>query len=801
MVLVLRRVQRGCPGQGVKRNPAQNATRHRLIFVIALLPALVLLFLVSGACGLIYQVLWLRLLGLVFGVTVYSASTVWASFMAGLALGSYLGGKIGDRTKIPLIWFGIVEILVGVSALATPAALAALQHLYASALPSLPQSFAALTTARAVMSFLVLLVPTLMMGASLPLIIRSSMFRGGTLGSRVGLLYGTNTTGAICGTLAAGLYLIPSLGITSTFQIAALMNVSAGVLAILLGLAARRMAVPEQKGEPAVAVASHGRSDLATGARRLVLWVFIVSGFATLALEVVWFRAIVLVARPTVYTFAIMLAAVLFGIALGSFLITPFMRRRWNWLALLAVAELAMGLAAVVSIGTLARVNDINTALSPHLISVVPSQLIYSIAASLPVVLPACLLMGLAYPIGLHLYVGATAGDSTRAASRVGTFNSLNLVGAIAGSLVGGFVLLPALGSRASLLVIAALIFVSGLALLAYVLKSAVSRIAAVGVLTAAFIVLGLGTVDPFQVFLKVRYPGQTVAWYEEAVEGTVSVHGDRPGNYMLVLDGNHQANDTGPMLATHRRIALLALALHPEARDMLVVGLGGGATPGAASAHEGLELDVVELSSAVVRASKFFAHANHNLLEQPNVHMRVDDGRNYLALTKKKYDVITADLIQPVHAGSNNVYSKEYFELVRAALKPGGMTMQWANGTEAEYKTICRTFQTVFPYTTVWGDGSLLLGTLEPLVLREADFNWKLRVPGRKEGLVELGADTFDKLLSLYMAGPDELRAYLGDGPILTDDRPLAEYFLSLPRGRSPDRSGLRGDVRRHVK
>lgn len=768
----------------------------------ALLPALVLLFLVSGACGLIYQVLWLRMLGLVFGVTVYSASTVWASFMAGLALGSYLGGKVGDRTRVPLVWFGAVEILVGVSALATPAGLAALQHLYASALPSLPQSFAALTTARAMMSFLVLLVPTLMMGASLPLIIRSSMFRGGTLGSRVGLLYGTNTTGAILGTLAAGLYLIPTVGIAKTFQTAALMNVLAGVVAVLLGLALRKKAAAaEDVSQAAAAAPAAGREDLPVGARRLVLWVFIVSGFATLALEVVWFRAIVLVARPTVYTFAVMLAAVLFGIAFGSFMVTPFMRRRWNWLAILAAAEIAMGFAALVSLGVLGRVNEVNAAIAPYLVSFVPSFLTYGIAAALPVVLPACLLMGIAYPIGLHLYVGATAGDSARAASRIGTFNSLNLVGAIFGSLIGGFVLLPMLGSRASLTAVAIVIFLSGLALLTYVLKGNVLRIAAAGVLATGFGVLAVRTVDPFHVFLKVRYPGQTVAWNEEAVEGTVSVLGERPGNYMLVLDGNHQANDTGPMLATHRRIALLGLALHPEVRDMLVIGLGGGATPGAAVTHEGVELDVVELSSAVVRASKLFAHANHNLLEQPNVHMRVDDGRNFLTLTRKKYDLITADLIQPIHAGSNNVYSREYFEAVRAALKPGGMTMQWANGTEAEYKTICRTFQSVFPYATVWGDGSLLLGTLEPLVLRESDYTWKLQSPGRTQGLVELGADTFDKLLAMYMAGPDELRAYLGDGPILTDDRPLAEYFLSLPRGRGPDRSGLKGDVRRHVQ
>ena len=770
--------------------------------MIALLPALVLLFLVSGACGLIYQVLWLRMLGLVFGVTVYSASTVWASFMAGLALGSYLGGKVGDRTKIPLVWFGVVEILVGVSALATPAGLAALQHLYASALPSLPKSFAALTTARALMSFMVLLVPTLMMGASLPLIIRSSMFRGGTLGSRVGLLYGTNTTGAILGTLAAGLYLIPTVGIAKTFQTAALMNVSAGAIAVLLGLALRKRAAAGTEAGPAAAsVAAHDRTDLPTGARRLVLWVFVVSGFATLALEVVWFRAIVLVARPTVYTFAIMLAAVLSGIAFGSFLITPFMRRRWNWLAILAVAEIAMGFAALMSLGALGRVNEVNAAITPYLVSVVPSFLTYAIATALPVVLPACLLMGVAYPIGLQLYVGATAGDSARAASRIGSFNSLNLVGAIFGSLVGGFVLLPMLGSRGSLMAVAIVIFGSGLALLTYVLKGNGLRIAAAGVLAAAFGVLAVRTTDPFEVFLKVRYPGQKVAWHEEAVEGTVSVLGDRPGTYVLVLDGNHQANDTVPMVDFHRRISLLGLALHPEVREMLVVGLGGGVTAGAAVTHEGVELDVVELSSAVLRASKFFAHVNHNLVEQPNVHMRVDDGRNYLTLTKKKYDLITADLIQPIHAGSNNVYSKEYFEAVRAALKPGGMVMQWASGTEAEYKTICRTFQTVFPYTTVWSGGSLLLGTLEPLVLRESDYAWKLQSPGRKEGLVELGADTFDKLLGMYMAGPDELRAYLGDGPILTDDRPLAEYFLSLPRGHGPDFSRLRGDVHRYVR
>jgi spermidine synthase len=260
--------------------------------------------------------------------------------------------------------------------------------------------------------------------------------------------------------------------------------------------------------------------------------------------------------------------------------------------------------------------------------------------------------MGLAYPIGLRLYVGATAGDSARAASRIGTFNSLNLVGAIFGSLIGGFVLLPKLGSRTSLIAVAVVIFASGLALLTYVLKSRPAgsrRGRARRRLRASW---------PSALSIRSRCSSRSLSGSAGCLvrgsgRGTVSVHGDRPGNYMLVLDGNHQANDTGPMLETHRRIALLGLALHPEVREMLVVGLGGGATPGAAVTHEGVELDVVELSSAVVRAAKLFAHANHNLLEQPNVHMRVDDGRNYLTLTKKKYDLITADLIQAIHAGS----------------------------------------------------------------------------------------------------------------------------------------------------
>jgi spermidine synthase len=167
---------------------------------------------------------------------------------------------------------------------------------------------------------------------------------------------------------------------------------------------------------------------------------------------------------------------------------------------------------------------------------------------------------------------------------------------------------------------------------------------------------------------------------------------------------------------------------------------------------------------------------------------------------TPKKYDVITADVILPIHAGSGNLYSREYFTLARSALKPGGFVLQWVAGTEAEYKLIMRTFLAVFPETTLWADGSLMLGSVEPLKLRRADYEWKLDSPERRAILAEQQMESWDKFLGQFRAGPDALRAYAGEGPILTDDRPMVEYFLSLPRDRSPNLDAVRGDVRRYV-
>ena len=622
----------------------------------ALLLILAVLFFLSGTSALIYQVLWLRLLGLVFGVTVYAASTVWAVFMAGLAVGSVLGGRAADRVRRPLVWLGVAEALIGLTALATPFALDLLQGAYAAVHPSLNSSPVTLTVVRLAMSFAVLIVPSALMGATLPLVVKSSLREAEGLGGRVGVLYATNTAGAIAGSLVAGLVLIPRAGIQSSFLIAAAVNGVVAMTAVALG---RRL--PEGDSatgraiEPGAAPPGQGAMD----ARQIVLLaVFTVSGFISLALEVVWFRVVTLFVRPTVYGYAMMLAAVLAGIAAGSYLVAPWLRRRpeRDWLLALGVIEGGIALASLLSFGVLPRIPGLIATAGPAVAWFIGDYLAYLALVSFAVILPAMLLFGAAFPIGLHVWARPSPGRSSGLASRVGLFYSLNVAGAIAGSLGAGFVLIPVLGSLKSLVVLAGLALVSAIALLAAARAPKIVRVVAGVALCALFVAAAQGTPDPFDAYLAQRHRDQTIVWQREAVQATVSVHLDGRGSHTLHVNGNHQAG--GPSFV-HHRIGNLPMVVHPDAREALVIGLGGGATAGALSQHTGVSVDVVELSREVAQAAaRFFRPINFDVLRKPNVRLQIDDGRNYLLLTGKRYDVVTADVILPIHAGSGNLYS-----------------------------------------------------------------------------------------------------------------------------------------------
>ena len=730
------------------------------------------LFFFSGASALIYQVLWLRMLALVLGVTVYAASTVLASFMAGLAVGSAVAGRIADRVRRPLAWFGAAELLIAATAVSSPLALDLIGSLYVSLAAG--RTAPALALARVVCSALVLLPPTILMGATLPLVLRSSLVRTPAIGERISLLYGINTCGAIAGALLAGFVLIGNIGMTRTLQLAAAVSASVGVAAILI---ARRTATAPLPSPPVEPTSAESRSR---GALSVPI-AFFFSGFTSLALEVVWFRALVLYFPATTYAFTAMLGTVLTGIAGGSLMAAPWLRRKEPTLVLFGALHVAI--AAATALGFRALAYSYGGAESFGDL----------IAGAALTILPASILMGAAFPIGCRLWLQST-GDSGR---RVGVLYSTNLAGAILGSLAAGFLLLPEIGSARSIACLAALSAATGLAVLLTAAPRARSTVVPAALVLALIVGAAIRKLpDPFTTGLMKRYrEAGRIFMRDEGVQTTVSVHVRELGSRQLYLDGLHQASDGRDVVRLHRQIGHLPMLLHPNPERALVIGLGGGATAGAVSLHPNVDVDVVELAPGVVRAASWFSHINDDVLNRANVRVTIDDARNYLMLGRGRYDVITADIIQPTHAGAGLLYSREYFMLARRALTDGGLMVQWVGPrSDMHYRLIARTFQDVFPETTVWGGGTLLIGAVRPLTIDRESLTGRIARSGLADTLSSIGFGGADQMAADYAASPSDLRRFLGPGPILTDDRPLLEYYLSLPAGdRSVDLSRLR--------
>ncbi|MDO8681114.1 MAG: fused MFS/spermidine synthase [Acidobacteriota bacterium] len=780
------------------------------------------LFFFSGIAGLIYQVLWLRRLSVIFGVTVYAASTVLAAFMAGLAIGSLLAGRVLRRRIPALQAFGIAEILVGVTGLVSPLLLEAASSIYLMLHRAAPESLGVVTVARLLCSFAILVVPTAMMGMTLPLLSAAvanvlSELRpepakaeasrrapaSASIGSSVSLLYTVNTAGAMVGTLVTGFVLIPAIGIQRAFLIAAALNVIVGVTAIWMATrrspgdqrAAKGSDPPSPKG---FGEAGSERIAPDVGERSaLALWIaVVVSGFASLGLEVLWFRLMLQFVIATTEAFTAMLATVLAGIAIGGGLASQILKSRARLPFWITIVQAGTGLATLASMAFLLWTvqNGWNTMLLWRAVTIA--------------ILPPAILMGVGFPLMLGMATQSIpAGAPAQVSDRIGHLYALNVFGAIAGSLAAGFVLLPWIGAMSSLVVLAALYLAS--ALIMALSGPAEGRgwwvarrlaLATVAAIAVAFGLIGDRMPDPFKVAIDRRYGDLLLEfWRDEGAQTAVSVRASR-FQHVLYLDGLHQANDQFGMVRLHRAIGHLPMVLHGSASDVLVVGLGGGATPGAISQHKDVRVQVVELSTSVVGAAPFFAHVNYDLLNQTNVDLRIDDGRNFLTFTDRRFDVITADIIQPEHAGAGHVYSREYFALVRRALKDGGIALQWiGHRPSVEYKLIMRTFLDVFPQATLWYDGQFMVGTRQPLSIDPASLDRLRSDPATRDALDAIGLTGFDVLRSWYTAGADEMRAFVGAGPVLTDDRPLVEYSHWLPDEQPPlDLASLKGDVSR---
>lgn len=743
------------------------------------------IFIVSGACGLIYETTWVRMFGLIFGSTVYSVTMVLAAFMAGLGLGSWLLGRIADRCPRPLRLYAGLEAGIGLLGAASPWLIRAIEPFYVWLYQSLALPLAGVTAVKFGLSFLMVVTPTFLMGGTFPVMNRFLIRRLKNLGNLTGALYGVNTLGAVLGTLAAAFWLLGAVGVTRAIYTAATLNLAVALAAAVWGLSSKWETTPVSD----VQDSALRRRDPFSAVEWMAALAFMFSGFAALGYEVVWTRALVYVMGTSVYSFAVMLATFLLGIAVGPVIIGQFVDRMKRPLLALAIIEAAIGVASVAGLVIL-------TAWLWH-----PSQpygftrdfLARFVGASL-VMIPPALLMGAAFPVVARVVVkqrGTIAG-------RIGRVYSMNTLGSIAGSLVTGLVLLGAIGVWRTMLVLATVNLVVALALLGRAEMKPMLRMLT-GLALAAAVLIGwpaLRQGDPFKVAVIAAETrlGQNL-FYGEDEYATVTVFKARRGRTHLVMDGVGMTTLTvDTQLMAHLPMAMLR---HP--RKALVICLGMGTTFNSARVYPELQqIDVAELDPEVVRAYRRFSD-NPVAPGDPRARIHVTDGRNFLLLTRDRYDWINVDPPPPTYsAGSVLLSTRGFFELCKARLQPDGIMVDWIPGlcTTRMHRRLVRTFQDVFPHATMWlgpdGHGTYLIGTQRPL--REVlDLERFVQSFSRPEVVADMAKyrDASHRIRpqdipGLFVMGENRLRRYgrgSGYAPVMTDDRPYAEFPLQWER------------------
>lgn len=767
-------------------------------------------FFLSGFCGLVYQIVWMRLIGHVFGNSVYATATVLAAFMGGLAAGSYLGGRMADRREDRVRLYGVLEICIGIYCVILPLLLGLVTPLYAALYRNFDGPSFWLHLLRAVSCSLFLLIPTTCMGATLPILLRHFVRTQESLGRTVGLVYAINTFGAVAGCVLTGFYLIPMLGIGRTVGAAAALNVLVGVVAVFL-LDEKRQAETARGSGPATDGPA-GPEELPGGPfspweARAALVAFGVSGAAAMIDEVALTRAFNLILGSSTYAFSLMLSSFIFGIGLGSVFLARWVRPGRDLVLGVALTQWGIGLSTVAMLFIIGRLPRLVVALiSRHehsFRSVQTVEFFYLFAIT---VVPTCL-MGLMFPLTTAIW--------TRRPQSVGRSSGeayfVNTVGAIAGSLLGGFVLLPVLGVRNSLLAAALLNFANAAWLTLSHRRWRIFRkvgltVAGIGVglLLAALIPAWNSdelTSGPYLYAAQSVRPDESaqgaierestqqgsILWTKDGTASTVTVKKSRTGMIQLLINGKIDATSRHDML-TQTLFGHVPMLLHPDPRRVLVIGLGSGMTLAAVLRHDLDRADCLEISPEVAYAAeRFFGEFNNHCLGDPKARVMIGDGRNHVSLTDRVYDVISSEPSNPWMAGVGNLFTREFWELCRDRLSDDGIMCQWVQAYQLSpevFRLIVRTFRSVFPECTVWTAQPvdfLLIGSKRPLAIDHTALQARIARERILPDLAQVGIEDAAAFLSRVVTDSEGLGAFVGPGQLHTDDNARLEF--DMPR------------------
>jgi spermidine synthase len=760
-----------------------------------LFAAVLLLFFVSGACTLVFQVVWVRMLVPVFGMSVFAVSTVLTVFMAGLALGSWWFGRLIDRGGRAVRVYGWLELGIGLFALAFPLVLARLDVLYTYLYRQTGGNDYVFALVRFAICFVVLLVPTTLMGGTLPVLSKFVVRGIERAGRRIGALYAVNTLGATFGCAAAAYVLLEQFGTRGTTYVAAAGNLLVAAVAFAIGRRESGVSRPASSSPKRWAKETPGEASLASPTMaRAVVWAFALSGFAALGYEVVWTRLLTIVLNiTTIQSVSTILISFLFGIALGSAVGSSFVDRVKALPAVFASLELILGLFGLLSVAAFSVAPAVLDRLGS--LPAWTGHMLRLFSVTFVVMLVPTFLMGMLFPVASKIYLAGLQ-DLGR---RVGTVYAANTAGAIFGAFVAGFVFIPLLGTQYTIFLLAGLNVAIGTTILLAGPRPrrAVKFAVLGGLVLPALVIAVVLPANQLVEALRASEPGSSLIFHDENTGGTVTVHGFPDGLRLLKVNGAGEVPTDRASIRTFRLLGNLPMLLHDDPQDVLVIAFGGGITLGAVDLHRPRRLDCVEVVPGVFEAARHLARYNRRIferLDQPPIEIVVDDGRNHVLRTDRRYDVIISDSTHPGTADSWILYTEEFYRLCSRRLAPGGMMAQWLplHGLSAEdHRTVLRTFRRVFPHATLWMTRgyTILLATPERLEIDYTRLEERLADEDVRTSLYEVDLDDAASFVSALALDEEACAEYAGSGEVNTDDRPRVSL---ADRSRAGTATGL---------
>ena len=769
--------------QGTKQGAipvSENSVRVGWVF---------LLFFSSGISGLVFQVVWVRMLTRLLGNTIFATATVLSAFMAGLAIGAYFFGRMIDKRQRPLRLYAFLEAAIAVLALLVPLLIQGFTDLY----PAIYHRLAGggttgITTIQVLVSSLCLLLPTIAMGATLPVLGAFVSSRAATFGHNVGYLYGLNTLGAVIGALSSGMFLIGVIGEWGTISVGVAINILVAAIALRLSRSAGTERALDDTVVVEKAAPGNDISPYPVSTRQAIVLIFMASGFIALGYEIIWTRLLQIFTGPSIYAFTLMLSVYLAGIAIGSLAAARFVDRIKEPLYAFGILEMILGALTLTGLFLFLWIDTLN----------IGSYTLRMVLPCILVVFPPTIILGLMFPTVARCYT-ATLEEAGSSISHVYT---LNTVGSIAGSLAVGFLLMPVLGSMLTVSVLAIGNTVLGVLALELIPKQ---RRKPTHYLWGP---LGLGVTlllfwtapDPAQDVVKqlidrTSRGNYQIYYNKEDVTSTVTSFGtgtpgtDTEAKHLWVNGYGMTTLTTDTKLIGH-----LPILLVPQPRKALVICFGMGTTYKSLRTHKDIEVTAVELIPNVFDCYRYY---HPDGVSEPQ-HWIANDGRNHLLLTQERYDLITIDPPPPIFgAGTVNLYTKEFYQLCKRSLTGQGVLSQWIPGETPlfEFRMMAKTMQSVFPHLTMWQgpdqNGYFLTGSPDKLAIDYTRMATAWSDSTIFADLTEWSDKLRDpkSLQESFVMGEDQLRRFTGDVPIITDNHPYTEFPLTLHAiyGRTP--------------